>query len=147
MLKWLWCLVRVDAFQIAVARLCHSALLWGSQQLSFRRDLSESNILNNSSVFELRVLAKPIFFFFFKEGRDPSDTIRELTTITDWQLTRHTLWRRGMTMQEMALSVSAPAPRNNTDQFGAPLYVMPAEPIKCAGNFRATKQRQMEHKE
>lgn len=37
MLKWLWCLVRVDAFQIAVARLCHHPLLWGSRWLGFKR--------------------------------------------------------------------------------------------------------------
>lgn len=52
-----------------------------------------------------------------------------------------------MTMQEMALSVSALAPRNNTNQFGVAVYVIAVEPVKCAGNFRATKQRQMEHKE
>lgn len=67
------------------------------------------------------------------------DTISELTTITDWQLTRHTLWRQGMTMQEMALSVSALASRNNTDQFCVAVYVMAAELIKCAGNFRTTE--------
>lgn len=44
-----------------------------------------------------------------------------------------------MTVQEMALSVSALAPTNNTNQLCVAAYVMAAEPIKCAGNFRATK--------
>lgn len=52
-----------------------------------------------------------------------------------------------MTMQEMALSVSALASRNNANQFDVTVYVMAAEPIMWAGNFLATKQRQMEHKE
>lgn len=44
-----------------------------------------------------------------------------------------------MTVQEMALFVSALAPRNNTEQFCAAVYVMTTEPIKRAGNFQATK--------
>lgn len=39
---------------------------------------------------------------FWRGVATSPDTISELTTITDWQLTRHTLWREGMTMQEMA---------------------------------------------
>lgn len=76
---------------------------------------------------------------FWRGVATSSDTISELTTITDWQLTRRTLWRQGMTVQEVALFVSALAPRNNTEQFCAAVYVMATEPIKCAGNFRATK--------
>lgn len=81
-----------------------------------------------------RSLSQTVNIFWRGVATSP-DTISKLTTITDWQLTRHTLWRQGMTVQEMALL----APRNNTNQFWVAVYVMAAEPIKCAGNFWATK--------
>lgn len=71
MLKWLWCLVRVDAFQIAVARLCHYALLWGSQQLSFRREICRNQTswtIHPSSSCESWPNR---FFFFLKRGSRP----------------------------------------------------------------------------
>ena len=72
---------------------------------------------------------------FWKGVATSADTISKLSLLTDWQLTRHALWGQDMTVQEMALSVSALAPRNNTSDFCEAVYVMAAEPIKCSGDF------------
>lgn len=137
---WLWSLVRVDAFQIAVARLCHYPLLWGCQWMSFRREncQSESRLPNTGALFEPRhgeVLAKQRRFS--EEGVATSpDTISKLTTITDWQLTRHTLCRRGMTVQEVALSVSAlGSQKQYRPVLCVALYVTAAEPMRRPGEF------------
>lgn len=93
-----------------------------------------------------------VFFFFIplflNRVRDlcgynkPADNNDRLTANTAHIVERKTWLCRKWRL----LCVSARRPprptKNNAGQFGVALYVMAAEPIKCA-----TKQRQMEHKE
>lgn len=71
MLKWLWCLVRVDAFQIVVARLCHYPLLWGR---SFRREICLDQTCETFHLYSSCGTEKswPNREYFIKRGRDLS---------------------------------------------------------------------------